>query len=203
MNLYIPEIGDHIKLTKDWNFSLHPEMRNYYLGKFFHHYTYWGNRMENTWIDSRVIPRLREADYNVKYPDSPEYKNSIFGNSSYRDAMKKYEEDCEQARLDCPEYVQWDKDSKDWRDACDKAEYKLVLPVTIPAGTILAIDRIYIRKGSSDFSSITFYAKNLGEIEKIVDKWHKPRKAKQKALRFWAKLSDVNTIEFEPTEKIK
>ncbi len=199
MNLYIPEIGDHIKLTKDWNFSLHPERRNEDLGEFFHHYTRWGKNMEIIWIDSRVIPKLREPDYNVKYPDPPISGNSYFGFGAYT----KYEEDCKKAQMDCPEYVQWNKDSKDWADACNKAEYKLVLPVTIPAGTILAIDRIYIRKGSSDFSSITFYAKNLGEIEKMVDKWNKPKKAKRKALRFWAKLSDVNTIEFEPTEKIK
>ena len=38
------------------------------------------------------------------------------------------------------------------------------IPVTIPKGTILAIDRIYIRKGASDYSSITFFAKNLGEV---------------------------------------
>jgi len=51
---------------------------------------------------------------------------------------------------------------------------------TLPAGTELIVDRIYIRKGKSDYSSITFRAK-IGE----------------KSQRFWAKLDDCNRIEFE------
>lgn len=54
-------------------------------------------------------------------------------------------------------------------------------PVTIPKGTLLKIDRIYIRKGISEYSSLTFY---VGSGE-----W--------KGARFWAKLSDVNNIEFD------
>jgi hypothetical protein len=73
------------------------------------------------------------------------------------------------------------------------------LTVTIPKGTILQVDRIYIRKGASDYSSITFYAKNLGEIEMTRYSYGTvpAKKVKKKALRFWAKLSDCNTIVFE------
>jgi hypothetical protein len=47
-------------------------------------------------------------------------------------------------------------------------------PMTFNAGTKLIVDRIYIRKGAKDYSSMTFrYGK----------------------LRFWAKLHDVNTME--------
>ncbi len=67
-------------------------------------------------------------------------------------------------------------------------------PVTLPKGTILQVDRIYIRKGSSDYSSITFYAKELPSVVKTA--FGKPNCA-----RFWAKLSDCNTIEFEKVIK--
>jgi len=59
--------------------------------------------------------------------------------------------------------------------------------VTLPKGTSLKIDRIYIRKGSSDYSSITFF---IGSGD-------------YKGCRFWAKLSDVNKIEFDPQETEK
>lgn len=61
--------------------------------------------------------------------------------------------------------------------------------VTLPIDTILIVDRIYIRQNASDFDSISFKAKN--ELGKF---------------RFWAKLDDVNKIEFkifEKTQKIK
>lgn len=62
--------------------------------------------------------------------------------------------------------TKWDH----WRD-------DLSYPLTLPAGTVLKVDRIYIRKGVRDFDSVTFYMK--GEKKKI---------------RFWAKLPEVNKI---------
>lgn len=63
-------------------------------------------------------------------------------------------------------------------------------PVTLPAGTILKVDRIYIRKSSwgedaSAFSSLSFFALMPGFKKKG---------------RFWAKLADVNRIQFELKE---
>jgi len=51
------------------------------------------------------------------------------------------------------------------------------LPIKLKAGTILEVDRIYIRKGAEDFSSVTFKIRG------------------NKVLRFWAKLQDVNNIQ--------
>jgi hypothetical protein len=51
--------------------------------------------------------------------------------------------------------------------------------MTFPKGTILQVDRIYIRKGASDYSSLTFYVKS-GHC---------------KGARFWTKLNDCNTME--------
>lgn len=58
--------------------------------------------------------------------------------------------------------------------------------VALPPGTVLIVDRIYIRKGKGDYSSITFRSKIPGIKSKP---------------RFWAKLSDVNQIIFEPMEQ--
>lgn len=104
MNLYIPEIGDTIVLSKDWTFDLHAERRNTGLIKHFGH----------------PVPRWSDPE---------------------------------------------------------------VYKVTLPAGTNLKVDRIYIRKGISEYSSITFYA-TIGKNK----------------IRFWAKLSDCNTIEFTKGE---
>lgn len=58
----------------------------------------------------------------------------------------------------------------------------------LPINTLLVVDRIYIRKGSSDYSSVTFRIKSCS-IKEYVGK------------RFWAKLKDCNTIEFLHEEK--
>lgn len=50
---------------------------------------------------------------------------------------------------------------------------------TIKAGTNLEVDRIYIRKGNEEFSSVTF-----------------KMRVKSKVVRFFARLEDVNKIEF-------
>lgn len=61
---------------------------------------------------------------------------------------------------------------------------KISTKFTLPKNTILIVDRIYIRKGAEDFSSVTFKSTYNG-----------------KKIRFWAKLKDINTIEFRHTKK--
>lgn len=61
------------------------------------------------------------------------------------------------------------------------------LPVTIPAGTILTVERIYIRAGLTQFNSLTF----------SIPKAQYPFKGKPKRLRFWAKLADCNFMDVE------
>lgn len=109
MNLYVPEIGDCLKLTADWTFGLHHDYRNRPLAEHFN---------------------LRIG----RYDDPP-------------------------------------------------------LSVTIPAGTVLKVDRIYIRKGNQEFSSITFYSIGIGQGSGGF--------GRPKSARFFAKLSDCNKIEFE------
>lgn len=55
--------------------------------------------------------------------------------------------------------------------------------LTFPAGTVLKIERIYLRRGKGDYDSITFSVQYTG-----VEKDPKLKK------RFWVKLEDANTI---------
>lgn len=56
--------------------------------------------------------------------------------------------------------------------------------VVIPKGSVLRVARIYIRNGKKDFDSLTFTV--------AIPTAKKPFKPG----RFWAKLADVNEIEF-------
>lgn len=71
------------------------------------------------------------------------------------------------------------------RNIIPNKEYEETLLISLPKGTVLKIDRIYIRKGLSDFSSITFTTK-----------------INNKRIRFWAKLKDVNNIEFKKLDLV-
>ena len=61
-------------------------------------------------------------------------------------------------------------------------------PCMLPAGTILKCDRIFIRKGSEDYNSITFF---------LVGKKTETKKIPSRAVRFWVTLEDANSIEFD------
>lgn len=58
------------------------------------------------------------------------------------------------------------------------------LPVTLKAGSMLKVDRIFIRKGADDYSSVSFY-------------YYSAPDSKKSNGRFWAKLADVNSMEIE------
>lgn len=69
--------------------------------------------------------------------------------------------------------------------------YSNALPrerVALPPGTILKIDRIYLRKGLAGFDSVSFWA-SFPKGSAIA-----PGVPAPTAARFWAKLRDVNTI---------
>lgn len=179
MKLYVPEIGDKLKLSEDWKFDLHAEYRNTTLALLFGYYY-----VNDGWVDSKIIPEIRNRDYNVIYPD----RSLSLSYFEYNDA-------CTRAEENCPEYVQYHKEYNEWLHKCRKISAPTI-NITIPAGTIIKVDRIYIRKGSSDYSSITFYAVGLGEVI-TSSRWSVSKPKKQKSLRFWCKLADCNNIVFE------
>lgn len=81
------------------------------------------------------------------------------------------------------------KDYEHWGDRYDGRKLKHVM-ATMPAATVLEVDRVYVRTANKtaqskddDYDSMTF---------KVVD-----HPALTKRVRFWAKLSDVNNIEYE------
>lgn len=126
MKLYIPSVGDEIRLTSEFHFQLFNEQRNESLMK-----------------------------------------------------------------------VLGDKREVEWR-------YRLMtsIPAMIPAGEVLKVDRIYIRKGLEEFDSITFLWKNMRTEPQLLTQtnWQGGTyqvKIPRKPVRFWVKLEDANTIEFE------
>lgn len=68
------------------------------------------------------------------------------------------------------------------------------VPATLPKDTILNVDRIYIRKGASDFSSISFFIESCPDL--TLNPLTNSKGVKKGKKRFWAKLEDVNCIEF-------
>ena len=135
MKLYIPSLGDDLKLTENWTFWLYAEHRNSKLGVIL------GLRDESrsNWNDSAWS----------KTHHAVEIIETTFPHSNYVKQDFRY-------------------------------------GVWLPKDTILRVDRIYIRKGSSDFDSVSF---------RIVECPSNKKLCKQ---RFWVKLEDANQIVFEP-----
>ena len=67
-----------------------------------------------------------------------------------------------------------------------------VFDLTIKAGTEMTVDRVYIRKGADDYSSLTFTIKKDQKIKTVYN-----GQEFETSGRFWAKLSDVNKMEVE------
>ena len=67
----------------------------------------------------------------------------------------------------------------------------VIQKITLPAGTILGISRIYIRRPFTDFDSVTFSIKKGNCPEKHIHG------------RFWSKLRDVNRIVCFPIGETK
>jgi len=61
---------------------------------------------------------------------------------------------------------------------------------TIPKGSVLKVDRVYIRQGTTDtYDSLSFWLKNTTLLDPSDPKGKKKVKG-----RFWAKLADVNKM---------
>lgn len=173
MKMYIPELGTKLKLTKRWAIRVEWERRNYLLIKemvpaLFAEY----ETQYETWIEDIGFGDKRKVTWGhgyaaLGYTDADMRDDIYHGkplNPTRYDAVHKWLED------------QKDKAHAVWQ-AFLKRRDSTDLDYSWPAGTILEVDRIYIRKGAADFSSVTF---------KIRGK---------KVIRFWVKLEDVNRID--------
>lgn len=185
---YVPEIGDKITLAEDFTFSLYGENRNEDLATLFGYYI-MHNRGSGFLVNSSDLPPMREIDYTVNYPDKEKFQKwrGSLDCVAYNKASKVAEESC-------LERIKYYEDYRAHREAASKIGNPFI-PVTLPKGTELIVDRIYIRKGASDFSSITFRTNSLGSVVRTQG-WTKT-KVNKKSLRFWVKLQECNTIVFE------
>lgn len=186
MKLYVPEIGDTIQLLEDWTFDLYAEERNktviIHCGKGFERYKI---------IDEDLIQMKPEQNYEINYPDSNDFRK-MFGGLDYL----AYHQAKEQAMKDSESYQRYLKAHFAWQAEVDAKGVEKI-EITLPKGTDLKVDRIYIRKGISEYSSISFFILGFPKIE-TTSYWGTKTK---RNLRFWAKLNDCNKIEFVKVEK--
>jgi hypothetical protein len=168
--LHIPEIGDRITLAEDWTFLLHQEYRNQSL---------WDIMSGDE--DPAIVELARRKTAAVEEMSEIMRRGTSTGNlfaTTLEAHTNLREEDrprLEELRSELMEV--------------NMAEASIA--VTLPAGTELAVDRIYIRKGASDFSSLSF---NLVATPDPRISAARGRK------RFWAKLADCNRIVMEAPE---
>lgn len=80
---------------------------------------------------------------------------------------------------------------RDDDDNPDRTEVEIYLP----SGSVLMIDRVYVRQGKKKYSSITFQLKKTPRDDVDVED------AKGKShVRFWVRLKDANKIKFQEVE---
>ena len=156
--LFIPEIGTEIPLAQDWTFRLFFESRNI---SFFEQIAALNLLVEDNFkpTEKAVICYGYYSGHNTK--------------SALLDTYYK-------------KYFQYDYHQRSVSEsACFAQGVPYCYMMTLPKGSVLAIDRVYIRKNNEEFSSITFRTPKVN-IPKF-----------KKHPRFWAPLSDVNNIEME------
>ena len=190
-SLLIPEIGDEFILARNWTFTLHCEHRNLGLASILGYKMGItggedGRRTKEVWYSSSLPDFPTQP--NLNYPLQENFKRGLFGGTDY-DAWKKA---CRDLEKSSPEYQKFLKDVSEWHEMI-RREGTSELEVTLRAGTRIKVDRVYIRKGASDFSSITWYAYDLGETT-IVNAYRSTKKRSVKSPRFWTKLKDANNI---------
>lgn len=166
MKLYIPDISEQIVLTKPFTVNVQLESRNETLIKA--KFPYIHKNIEKLRKISQEIPYGWEEDV-YKEAGLP-FENKEINSRTY---YHRYENPVLQLSLQRIKERQ-----QKAHQNLESFERATGLIVTFPRGTVLEIDRIYIRKNAAEFSSVTF---------KIREK--------NKVLRFWAKLEDVNKIE--------
>lgn len=205
MKLHIPEIGTQLRLTREWSFNLFMEHRNDALmmpllasliGRPYH----VGDRL--------YLARHRESDEAVtlRYRDSKIKTHYVHDEGNCGASQLDYPGLGTQNR--CPKCHQNIRSLRTVEPDGYVTEYpleqfgstvtmidehNLVARVNLPPSTVLTVDRIYIRKGASDYSSISFYLNQTTHPLFAKTKGKSIFGNKGRA-RFWAKLDEVNEI---------
>lgn len=157
--LFVPDIGDKITLEEDWCFHLYAEYRN-----------------REFRDDLNKADLLDYSEMKTKYQEFlSKYSGYLKKTPSFETFLGYRDDD----RYDLRDNILDIKVNDDIRN--DLYCTDRYATTTIPAGCEIFIDRVYIRKGASDYSSITFRVEGMQNMPK-------------KSYRFWVKLSDTRSI---------
>lgn len=169
--VHIPSLGEKIVLAQDWEFTLYDEYRN---EKFI----------------AELCPAFSQSSWNAQkalkaaYPVKEQTLKTKYG---VTDKMLE--------KWFATNLLGWPFDRgpasippsplKEYLHEVEKLTAMIgglvSMPFTLPKGTEMVFDRIYIRKGSEDYNSVTFRLVTCPLTKK--------------KLRFWARLTDVNQME--------
>lgn len=191
-SFYVPEIGDELVLSAPWVFSLFPEYRNTALATMLGYYSCPGRKIG--WVSVEDVPMIRDEDYVLNYPPTSDFPNPTLGRHYNSYDYDAYTKACDKVRSENKEYVRYQNELVEWRKKCELHCRETII-VELPVGSVLKIDRIYIRKGAKDYSSITFYLKGNNPVL-VKSRWS-DKKSMKKSIRFWAKLNECNRIQFD------
>ncbi len=173
--LFIPELGTVLTLAADWTFPLYEEDRNESLWNIFD-------------ADNDPVVKLY---HKVELAASDATVAARAGRDKYFEDSKRVNFfDSNKRVLTWDDYLSSDAYKEEIRANRVFSEVTAVPPsinITIVKGTELKLDRIYVRKGASEYSSLTFSIVSSPDSKLTVAKGKKPR--------FFAKLQDCNEME--------
>lgn len=167
--LNIPTIGDVFTLAADWTFTLIAEHRNSAMIDYLKETGVIAQdaQMWEPALCRAAIPATRrQLRDGARAISGPYHWDRRYAESDYEDVV--YNDSCLKAR------GHDDACSADYRDSPRQTPARY--GCTLPKGTRLRVDRIYIRKGKKEYDSLTFWALDLSK----------------KRVRFFARLADVN-----------
>ena len=155
--LCIPNLGTLMILAEDWTFKLYFEDRNTTLLQVFGLKKNWGR-----WH--------RGLKYND--PENDATVHSLDFEDGEIPSTVEYEKAMTEEEL-AVSYKSF---------AATNSEDNPFIRVTLPKGTQLKVDRIYVRAGAQSFASVTFRTTKICPDKRFTSK------------RFWVKLREANEI---------
>lgn len=184
MKLFIPEIGDKFRVTRRVTLSLMNERRNdSILLNIYKKNNIVYNRKK--FLFTLAEHKMANKLYNKIYDEhlNNEIQNDIIRYKEKTTIFKKYKYEIETLRMQQIENIRRFNNDFDKMitnrpfSNCKGVDY---YDLELRPGDMLTIDRIYIRKGSKDYSSVSFYLKRST--------------LKASRMRFWIPLDQVVKI---------
>jgi len=165
MQIFIPDIGTQLQLIQSWAFVIHLERRNAPL-------------LLASGL-SKFITLGSVPGYDEDSRKQREGQIQTTGDGWYSHHPVSFRGRC------------MSKQSHAHYFSLETTALELI---ALPKGAVLTVDRIYIRRGMSAYSSISFRIAK-GTMSTIAHATGTEPFASKKVVRFWAKLADVNTMQ--------